>query len=76
MEVGSPKMKPSNPQTLIRSNRFIASSKISPAFATRFFSAAAKPPPKKELKHAVQSGLERKFIYSFENFEESFSPIL
>ena len=29
-----------------------------PAFTTRFFSAAAKPPPKKELKHAVQSGLK------------------
>ena len=29
-----------------------------PAFATRFFSAAAKPPLKKELKHAAQSGAQ------------------
>ena len=29
-----------------------------PAFATRFFSAAAKPPQKKELKHAAQSGAQ------------------
>ena len=31
-----------------------------PAFTTRFFSAAAKPPQKKELKHAAQSGAQVK----------------